>query len=397
MIKLVEKDRCTGCGACAFVCSKKCISMVEDERHMLLPQIDYPNCVECERCVKICPILSPVGQHEPLKAYAAWSAEEEERRTSASGGIAAEIYKYALSEGCNIAGAVQKDDFSVSLKLSKDANDIKAFKNSKYVFSSAVDLYGQLKESLKRGERCVVICLPCQVAAIRKIFRDSPNIILVDVVCHGTTPVSYLCQHNSMLEKQCGEVAKHMFFRDPDKDTHTFTFSLYNKDNICFYAKRPAESDAYQIGYHRMISYRENCYHCPFACSKRISDITISDYKGIGKFAPCSFSNHKVSSVLVNTPVGEIILNNLIQKRKITAKLRPTHEPIQGDPQLRHPSIKNKYRLMFENNIVRYNGDYEKSINPVLKVYNRDKLIKKLKGMPRRVARKALIVIGLKK
>lgn len=397
MIQLVEPDRCTGCGACAFVCAKKCITMQEDTIGRVLPIINHGDCVECGRCVKTCPILSPVEYHEPMKAYAAWSADEEERRTSASGGIAAEIYKHALTEGCNIAGAVQNEDFSVSLKLSNEVEDIKAFKNSKYVFSSAIELYAQLKESLKRGERSVVICLPCQVAAIRKIFRDNPNIILADVVCHGTTPVSYLWQHNDMLEKQCGDVAKHMSFRDPDKDTHTFTFTLYNSDNQLFYAKRTKDGDTYQFGYHRTVNYRENCYHCPFAQSKRISDVTLSDYKGLGKMAPCSYNGLKVSSVLVNTDRGKMFIDSLINDNKIVAEKRPTMEPINGDGQLRHPSIKNKYRRLFENNIARHKGDYEKSISPVLKVFNRDELIKKIIGMPRRAARKVLKIIGLKK
>lgn len=388
MIQLVEPDRCTGCGACAFVCAKKCITMQEDTIGRVLPTINHDDCVECGRCVKTCPILSPVEYHEPMKAYAAWSADEEERRTSASGGIAAEIYKHALTKGCNIAGAVQNEDFSVSLKLSNEVEDIKAFKNSKYVFSSAIELYAQLKESLKRGERSVVICLPCQVAAIRKIFRDNPNIILADIVCHGTTPVSYLRQHNDMLEKQCGDVAKHMSFRDPDKDTHTFTFSLYNKDNKCFYAKQPEGNDAYQFGYHKMISYRENCYKCPFACSKRISDITISDYKGIGKLAPCSYSNHKVSSVLINTPTGEKTIYSLIHHKNVIAELRPTQEPIQGDPQLRHASMKNKYRKKFESRIYKFNGKFEQAMNGLWSTYKWDKKISFIRRIPRQILRK---------
>lgn len=399
MIKLVEKDRCTGCGACAFVCSKKCISMLEDERHILLPRINHTNCVECGKCVNTCPILTPVDYREPQEAFAAWSSNEEERRTSASGGIAAEIYNKALSDGYSIAGAVQNKDFSVSIMLSNNADDIQTFKNSKYVFSSAVALYAQLQETIKRGERCLVICLPCQVAAIRKIFRDNPNIILMDVVCHGTTPVPYLQQHIAMLEKQCNEVAKRMSFRDPYTYTYTytFTFTLYNSDNQLFYAKRTKDGDTYQFGYHRTVNYRENCYHCPFAQSKRISDVTLSDYKGLGKMAPCSYNELKVSSVLVNTDRGKKFIDSLINDNKIVAEKRPTMEPINGDGQLRHPSIKNKYRRLFENNIARHNGDYEKSISPVLKVYNRDELIKKIIGMPRRAARKVLKIIGLKK
>ena len=53
------------------------------------------------------------------------------------------------------------------------------------------------------------------------------------------------------------------------------------------------ENDFYQEAYHDGIAYRENCYHCKFAKSKRISDITLSDYKGLGTMAPCAFSAQK--------------------------------------------------------------------------------------------------------
>lgn len=388
MIKLVEHDRCTGCGACAFVCPKNCIKMVEDSIGRILPKIDGEKCVECKRCIKTCPIISPVDFHEPTKAYAAWSSDKEERRTSASGGIAAEIYKSALDNGYKIAGAVQQEDFSVKHQLSNSIDLVAKFKNSKYVFSSALELYGQLKESIRNEEKVVVIGLPCQIAAIRKIFKDNKNIVLVDVVCHGTTPTSYLNQHIHMLEKATGHKSTRMSFRDPDTYTYTFTFTLYDAEGERFYKREVNGNDTYQFGYHRMVSYRENCYHCPFACGQRISDITLSDYKGLGRLAPCAYDNKKVSSILVNTEKGDYIVSALIKTSRILAEQRPPKEPILGDPQLQHPSMKSKYRIMFERNIVLTNGDFESSIKSPMRSYQRDEKFKKIRMFPIRVLRK---------
>lgn len=388
MIKLVEHDRCTGCGACAFVCPKQCIKMGEDSIGRILPIVDNEKCVECKRCVKTCPILSPVDYREPMKAYAAWSSDEEERRTSASGGIAAEIYKNALAEGYNIAGAVQQNDFSVKLELSEDCDDIRKFKNSKYVFSSAIDLYGQLKETIKKDNKCVVVGLPCQIAAIRKIFKDNENIVLIDVVCHGTTPTSYLKQHIKTIERLTDNHTVRMSFRDPDTYTYTFTYTLYDANNVRFYARRTKDGDSYQFGYHRAISYRENCYHCPFACGKRISDITLSDYEGLGKLAPCAFENLKVSSILVNTEIGNSIVNNLLKNKQIVAEERPTQEPIQGNQQLQHPSVKSKYRHIFERTIVQTNGDFEKAIISPMQMYGLDEKLLQMKKVLKRIKKK---------
>lgn len=301
MIKLADKESCTACGACAFVCAKNCITMIEDEHGSVYPSLDSTNCVECGRCQKTCPILSPLDVNTPQIAYSAWSSDEKERETSASGGIAAEIYKKAIREGCDIAGAVQQDDFRVVMQLSSDEKAILKFKNSKYVFSEAWHVYQEIKQSLKADKNVVFIGLPCQVAALRKIFRENEKILFVEVVCHGTAPFSYLKQHIEHIEHTKNEKAIRMSFRDPDTYTYTYTFTLYNKDGKRFYAEVPRKTDTYQYAYHSTISYRENCYHCHFAREQRIADITLSDYKGLGRMAPCSYGETNVSCILVNT------------------------------------------------------------------------------------------------
>lgn len=378
MIKLADKESCTACGACAFVCAKNCITMIEDEHGSVYPSLDSTNCVECGRCQKTCPILSPLDVNTPQIAYSAWSSDEKERETSASGGIAAEIYKKAVSEGCDIAGAVQQDDFSVVMQLSSDEKAILKFKNSKYVFSEAWHVYQEIKQSLKADKNVVFIGLPCQVAALRKIFRENEKILFVEVVCHGTAPFSYLKQHIEHIEHTKNEKAIRMSFRDPD--TYTFTFTLYNKDGKRFYAEVPRKTDTYQYAYHSTISYRENCYHCHFAREQRIADITLSDYKGLGRMAPCSYGETNVSCILVNTEKGKKFIKEMIQEKRIYADERPVREPIEGDPQLRQPSLKGAARMDFDR-LIKVN-DFETTMQIVMKRDKRRKKIHKICHFP---------------
>lgn len=380
MIKLADKESCTACGACAFVCAKNCITMIEDEPGSVYPSLDSTNCVECGRCQKTCPILSPLDVNTPQIAYSAWSSDEKERETSASGGIAAEIYKKAVSEGCDIAGAVQQDDFSVVMQLSSDEKAILKFKNSKYVFSEAWHVYQEIKQSLKADKNVVFIGLPCQVAALRKIFRENEKILFVEVVCHGTAPFSYLKQHIEHIEHTKNEKAIRMSFRDPDTYTYTFTFTLYNKDGKRFYAEVPRKTDTYQYAYHSTISYRENCYHCHFAREQRIADITLSDYKGLGRMAPCSYGETNVSCILVNTEKGKKFIKEMIQEKRIYADKRPVREPIEGDPQLRQPSLKGAARMDFER-LIKVN-DFETTMQIVMKRDKRRKKIHKICHFP---------------
>lgn len=380
MIKLADKESCTACGACAFVCAKNCITMIEDEHGSVYPSLDSTNCVECGRCQKTCPILSPLDVNTPQIAYSAWSSDEKERETSASGGIAAEIYKKAISEGCDIAGAVQQDDFRVVMQLSSDEKAILKFKNSKYVFSEAWHVYQEIKQSLKADKNVVFIGLPCQVAALRKIFRENEKILFVEVVCHGTAPFSYLKQHIEHIEHTKNEKAIRMSFRDPDTYTYTFTFTLYNKDGKRFYAEVPRKTDTYQYAYHSTISYRENCYHCHFAREQRIADITLSDYKGLGRMAPCSYGETNVSCILVNTEKGKKFIKEMIQEKRIYADERPVREPIEGDPQLRQPSLKGAARMNFER-LIKVN-DFETTMQIVMKRDKRRKKIHKICHFP---------------
>lgn len=380
MIKLADKKECTACGACAFVCAKHCISMSEDEHGIVYPNLDKTNCVECGLCQKSCPIINPLDVYRPQTAYSAWSTNANERETSASGGIAAEIYKKATEKGYKIVGATQKNDFSVIMELASDNKAISKFKNSKYVFSEAWHVYPDIKENLNQGKEVVFIGLPCQVAALRRIFRNNEHLLLIEVVCHGTAPFAYLKQHIKHIERTRQDTAARMSFRDPDTYTYTYTFTLYNNEGKRFYAEVPRKSDTYQYAYHSTISYRENCYHCHFARDKRIADITLSDYKGLGRLAPCSYGETNVSCILVNTDKGRQLINEIIQAKRIHADERPLREPIEGDPQLRQPSVKGPARLDFERLIT--DNDFETTMQIVMKRDKRRKLFRKIWHFP---------------
>lgn len=396
MAKLASHNLCTGCGACAFKCPKGCITMWENKTGIVLPRIDENLCIDCHACEKACPILNEIQPNKSLKAYAAWSLNEEERRTSASGGIAAEMYKKAIDMGYKIIGAVQQADFSVKLEMSGSKEAISQFKNSKYVFSSAYEAFSLVKDAITNHQKSLFIGLPCQVAAMRKLYRNTENLLLVEVVCHGTTPASYLRQHIDLLNRKTGDVARRMSFRDPDTFTYTFTFTLYNADNQRFYAKRTKDGDTYQFGYHRAVSYRENCYHCKFAKPERNADITIADYHGLGLVRTVTYDAQKVSLILINNEKGSTFVDSLIAEKRIFAEERPLDEPFKGEAQLRHPSLKSKYRKMFEEDIEKYGGDFEKAIIRPQKIYMRDKKVGKVIRLPKQVVKRIIKIVGIK-
>lgn len=51
-----RKEDCCGCTACAVICPKQAINMIEDSEGFNYPGIDKRLCICCYQCLKVCPI-----------------------------------------------------------------------------------------------------------------------------------------------------------------------------------------------------------------------------------------------------------------------------------------------------------------------------------------------------
>ena len=369
MIKLASAELCTACGACVYRCPQKCIKMPENDIGVPYPVIDIEACIECHTCEKSCPVLfSPQG-NIPQTVYAAWSVDEEQRLTSASGGIAYEFYQYAIKHGYKCVGASLNADFTVSLKLAEKPEELIAFKNSKYVYSEIHTLLPRISEELRHGEKILVMGLPCQIAAIKKLFPHQENLVLVEILCHGNTPSSYLKQHIEYIEQRTGKRAAVVDFRTPSYQTYTYTFTLRDHNGEEFYAARAKDGDTYQYAYHRAVSYRESCYHCSFAKEERVGDITLADYWGLGNKTPFNHEIRNVSMVQINSEKGSSFWDDVVSSGVVYTEERPLEEAQEGNPRLLRTNPKSKDRIIFEREIAQNHGDFEKAIKEPIKLY----------------------------
>lgn len=331
------------------LCPKKCIHMEIDAEGARFSVIREEQCISCQRCRKVCPSLNPPVFHRPAEAYAMWSEDPEVFSASASGGIGTELYRYALERHWYVAGAEMDQTFRAVFTVRKDRQALKAYRNSKYTFSHLDGAVGKIRELLNAGETVLFIGTGCQCAGIRNSTGDirTGELYLVDLVCHGMPPERYLREHIEAVDRKMGKTAVRCSFRDPDFGTEQFVFSLFDRKGEKIYSRPVLSEDVYQVGYHKALIYRENCYACLYAGEDRCGDLTISDYKGIGTKAPCDFSHGKMSSVLVNTEKGKRLVEGLTEQRRVEAYSRPVEEPIEGDPQLQHPSFPHKKRALF--------------------------------------------------
>ena len=89
------------------------------------------------------------------------------------------------------------------------------------------------------------------------------------------------------------------------------------------------------------ITYRENCYNCKYATNKRISDLTIGDFWGLGQDS--KFYNDRDRGVSVILPITNkgIELINFISN-KIEVEERKINEAVEGNSQLKNPTFRYK-------------------------------------------------------
>lgn len=352
---ICEKDNCTGCGACVSVCSQKCVLYEEDALDNIYPKIDQKKCVKCGQCRRVCPELNPVPSYNIKKCYAAWSGDPAIKENSASGGIASELYLYLIKNGYKVAGAMWSDQ-RVIFKISENIEDVSKFRNSKYVFSSVGACYEEISKLLKEGKKIFFVGLPCQVAAVKNYCKvtnaDDSNLILADLVCHGVMASQYLISHVKSIEKKRGKRTEEIFFRDPQFGTCMFYFTLHDKKGI-FYKKQVKSNDCYQIAYHKALSYRENCYHCKYACRNRNGDLSLCDFTAVGTLGEFEYTNENVSCVMVNTNKGEKLWYEILASGRVWAEERPIEEITDYEKQLNFPSKKHKSRSKFENEYIK--------------------------------------------
>ena len=180
---------CCGCSACYNVCPCSTISMKVDSEGFFYPHIDESRCVNCEKCIKVCPVIGG-SLHKTNSIlnefYAAKNINNQERLSSSSGGIFSLLAKNILKRRGVVFGAAFDLDFNVHHIYVKNINDLKMLRGSKYVQSDINSTYKQVLSYLKNDRFVLFSGTPCQIAGLKSFLnRDYEKLVLVDVICHG--------------------------------------------------------------------------------------------------------------------------------------------------------------------------------------------------------------------
>ena len=309
-LKECNPGSCTGCGACANVCSKKAITMAADPDGFLYPQV-ASGCVECGACERVCPQLSGSDirmLNRASQGFLAVGLDKKVIQLSASGGAFATFAKYVIEEQNGVVfGAVMGDNFFVRHQHAESVDALMPMLGSKYVQSDVGQSFWECRQFLEAGRKVLFSGTPCQIAGLYGFLgKCYENLITVDIVCHGVSAPTAFHQYIDWISKQENRRVVSYRFRNKTRYDRAGFISrviLKNGKGKCEVVYRKAELDIYYKTYLEGKLFRESCYSCPYAQENRIGDITIGDcnsYRRYQDFHPLEGS----SIILLNTETG---------------------------------------------------------------------------------------------
>ncbi len=218
---VVERQLCTGCGACAYV-SKGGFEMVDIGDLGRRPVTDGPVQNESD-CLRACPGIAlshPPGLEDeegldstllrdwgPVrKVWEVHAADADVRYTASSGGAATAIAQYCLEilqfEGVLHTGIDSDKPYLNKTVFSKTVEELRSTVGSRYAPSSPCDGLGSVESA---EGKCVFIGKPCDVAGA-KLAADENDVLeskldlTIAFVCAGT-PSTY---GTEQLLRNCG-------------------------------------------------------------------------------------------------------------------------------------------------------------------------------------------------
>ena len=306
MIQITNKVDCCGCNACGDVCNHGAISFQTDIEGFWYPVVDEKKCVRCGLCEKVCPIINKATADrfaEP-NVYAAYNLDEAVRIDSTSGGLHSALANVMYAKGAYVGGAVYQEDHTVSHIVSPDKEMLPQIRSSKYLQSSMLGQYREIRALLRKGEKVFYCGTPCQVHALYNFLgRDYPELVTCDFICLGVNSPKVFLSYMNMLEKQFGAKATAIKFKNKKWGWHNFSMRVdfSNGKQYC----KDRWHDLFFIGYLQSGNFaRPSCYECRFKGFPQKSDITLADFWGIENIDPSMDQDKGTSLVMVNSAKG---------------------------------------------------------------------------------------------
>ncbi len=336
MPEFTDKSKCTGCTACASICSQKCIQMKKDDAGFEFPEFADPSrCIACGACERVCPVLAKEsGDGEAsTTAYAAFSKNDILRRESSSGGIFSELATAILQEGGIVYGASYDDKGVVRHVAIEDEKALGKLRGAKYSQSILGDSFQIIKTQLNSGRKVLFSGTPCQVAGLKALLKkEYDNLICIDFVCHGVpSPMvweKYL-KYRAKIDND-SILPKYINLRNKESGWSNYSYSIeFAYDGEKRYLCKNKQDPFMNLFVNDFI-LRESCSDCCFKGFSRASDITLGDFWGIWDIDSEMDDNKGTSLILIHSIKGNRMLETIaenIKMRRVTLDQAASQNP----------------------------------------------------------------------
>lgn len=342
MIEICPQIECTGCMACAAICSHKAINKDTDRLGFIVPIISQNLCTDCGLCKKVCPSNFKPICFPSEKAYASVADNNNILAKSASGGIATLISQEFIKKGGVVYGCSGIDIQNIHHIRIEKIEDLYKIQDTKYVQSDISGIYQHVKEDLKNGINVLCIGLSCQIAGIRKfLMQDYENLFTIDIICHGGPSQKMINDDLNYIKRKfkIDNIINTKFrYKVIANQKLKVKYGLYittDNKNIALEGSK----DPFTYGYSNNLIFRDSCYQCQYTNLERVGDLTIGDFWKLGEDSGLN-NQLGVSLVIPHTHKGEQFIS-LLTTDAITIQ-RTLEEAIKGNPQLVEPTKPNK-------------------------------------------------------
>lgn len=301
---------CFGCGICALACNKNIIELKLNENGFYEPIItDISKCTQCKECINVCSFSNNAilpSNLQNLKAYAAWSKNNEIRNKCSSGGVAYELSITAINSGYKVCGVrynVEKG--RAEHYIANNIEELKDTIGSKYLQSFTLHGF----KNINKKDKYLVIGTPCQMASFRRFIQRrklEKNFILIDFFCHGVPSYLLWKQYAKFKELDKNEILNIQWRdkRDGWHDSYGIRIEYKNK-NTSF--SKLSQGDSFFKLFLSNSCLNKCCYQkCNYKYNSSKADIRIGDLWGE------TFINEEkgISAVIAFTETGNNYLMN---------------------------------------------------------------------------------------
>lgn len=355
MIEIKDKKDCCGCWACENVCPRQCIAMTEDEEGFLYPQVNKEPCIDCQLCEKVCPVLNAKpGVNYMQRAYLLQHRDEKILHESASGGAFTAIATYVIERGGVVFGATYDEDFQVVHQYAETVEDLRKFRNSKYVQSFVGKAYQEVKDFLKQGRIVCFSGTPCQLEGLVNFLRKPyDNLLTVDVMCHSITSPKVFRMYVEMQKEKYGDDIENIMFRDKQPYGYKYSsMSVYRGGKQVY--KEGVETDVYLRSFFCDVNVRPSCFDCKFKKQHHLTDFTIWDCFDVYKFCKELDNDKGVTRILANTAKANQVLSEMNDVARVMEI--PIDDAVTGVPEMLQSVKINPRRPLFFRDLAQNRG-----------------------------------------